>query len=130
MLESIWNGLGVNGWIAWAERSLGLTPHLRFSFEQPFWLWGLVLVPFVLLLGFSWLRRVAPWRRGTAAVLRTVMLTLLILALARPTAWELDERLAVALVVDRSDSMSGVVGAAADQWLQEAQAAARPDDRV
>jgi uncharacterized membrane protein/Mg-chelatase subunit ChlD len=58
------------------------------------------------------------------------MLALLILSLARPTVWETDEHLAVALVIDRSDSMTGVVGAAADQWVQEAQAAARPDDRV
>ena len=58
------------------------------------------------------------------------MLAMLILALARPTVWDADEHLTVALVVDRSDSMSGAVGAAADQWLQEAQAAARPDDNV
>src|SRR5436190_2768507 len=130
MLDSIWTSLGLSGWLEWAEHSLGFTKPLRFSFEQPFWLWGLILIPFVLLLGFSWLRRVAPWRRGTAAILRTLMLTMLLLALARPTLWELDERLAVALVVDRSDSMNGVVGAAANQWLQDAQAAARPDDRV
>lgn len=130
MPESLWNGVDLNGLILWVERSLGLPTHLRFSFEQPLMLWGLVLIPFVLVLGFGWLRRAAAWRRGTAAVIRTLMLALFILALARPTAWELDERLAVALVVDRSDSMAGVVGAAADRWLQEAQAAARPDDRV
>src|SRR5215212_1099355 len=103
MLESILSRLDLSGWVTWAEQSLELSPHLRFSFEQPFWLWGLALIPVVLLLGFSWLRRVAPWRRGTAAVLRTLMLAMLILALARPTAWEADEHLAVALVVDRSD---------------------------
>src|SRR5581483_11391373 len=56
--------------------------------------------------------------------------TLLIIALARPTLWEPDEHLAVALVVDQSDSMTGVVKTAADQWLQAARAAARPNDRV
>ena len=87
-------------------------------------------MPFILLLAGGWLRRAAPWRRGTAIVLRTLILCLLIIAQARPTFWDPDEHLTVALVVDRSESMSGPIRAAADQWLQGALAEARPDDNV
>jgi len=103
---------------------------VRFAFEQPYWLAALVLIPFILLLAAGWLRRAAPWRRGTAIVLRTLILALLIIAQARPTFWDPDEHLTVALVVDRSESMSGPVRAAADQWLQGALAEARPDDNI
>lgn len=104
---------------------------MRFSFEQPYWLAGLLLVlPVLLVGGWPWLRRATPWRRGAAAVIRTLVFALLILALARPTLWEPDEHLAVAFVVDRSESMAGPIRAAADQWLAGALAAARPEDQV
>src|SRR6266536_4399072 len=118
--DSFWTDIGLHG----------PPEHLRFAFEQPFWIWGLLAIPFVLLLAWGWLRRAAAWRRGAAAVTRTLILALLVIALARPTAWEPDEHLAVALVIDRSDSMAGVVGTAADQWLQAARAAAHPNDQV
>jgi secreted protein with Ig-like and vWFA domain/uncharacterized membrane protein len=103
---------------------------VRFAFEQPYWLAALALVPFILLLAGGWLRRAAPWRRGAAIVLRALVLCLLIVAQARPTFYDPDEHLTVALVVDRSESMSGPIRAAADQWLQGALAEARPDDNV
>jgi Mg-chelatase subunit ChlD/uncharacterized membrane protein len=103
---------------------------VRFSFEQPYWLAALILVPFVLMLAGPWLRRAAAWRRGTAIVLRAVILCLMIVALARPTFWDPDEHLTVALVVDRSESMNGPIRAAADEWLQGALAETRPDDNI
>jgi Mg-chelatase subunit ChlD/uncharacterized membrane protein len=103
---------------------------LKFSFEQPYWLLALLLVPFIVLLAGSWLRRAAPWRRSAAVLLRTLVLCLLIIAQARPTFWDPDEHLTVALVVDRSESMSGPIRAAADQWLQGALAESRPDDKI
>src|SRR4051794_34385157 len=136
MLESFLNwlksvGLPVPPDSFWTDIGLhGPPEHLRFAFEQSFWIWGLLGIPVALLLAYPWLRRAAPWRRGAAAVVRTLIFALLIIALARPTAWEPDDHLAVALVVDRSDSMNGVIGAAADQWLLAARAAAHPNDRV
>jgi Mg-chelatase subunit ChlD/uncharacterized membrane protein len=109
---------------------LGLNGPVRFTFEQPYWLFALILVPFIVLLAAGWLRRAAPWRRGTAAILRVLILSLLIIAQARPTFWDPDEHLTVALVVDRSESMSGPIRDAADQWLQGALAQIRPEDKV
>lgn len=109
---------------------LGLNGPVRFTFEQPYWLFALILVPFIVLLAANWLRRAAPWRRGTAVILRTLVLTLLIIAQARPTFWDPDEHLTVALVVDRSESMSGPIRNAADQWLQGAMAQVRPEDKI
>ncbi|MGE3271664.1 MAG: VWA domain-containing protein, partial [Chloroflexota bacterium] len=103
---------------------------MRFAFAQPYWLAALVLVPLVLLLARSWLRRASAWRRVAASVLRVAILALLIVALARPTLYEPDEHLTVALVVDRSESMTGPIRAAADQWLQSALAQLRPEDNV
>jgi hypothetical protein len=103
---------------------------VRFAFEQPYWLAAMVLIPLVLLMARGWLRRAAAWRRGMALVIRTLVLALLIVSLARPTFYDPDEHLTVALVVDRSESMSGPVRAAADQWLQGALAQLRPEDNV
>src|SRR6476659_5094655 len=84
----------------------GLLPSpLKFTFEQPYWLLALILVPFIVSMASGWLRRAALWRRTSAMLLRTLVLTLLILAQARPTFWDPDEHLTVALVVDRSESM-------------------------
>jgi len=113
------------------EMLRGLLPSpLRFTFEQPYWLLALILVPFIVSMASGWLRRAALWRRTSAILLRTLVLTLLILAQARPTFWDPDEHLTVALVVDRSESMSGPIRAAADQWLQGAMAEVRPDDKI
>ncbi|MCC7369734.1 MAG: VWA domain-containing protein [Chloroflexi bacterium] len=103
---------------------------MRFAFEQPYWLAAMVLIPLVLLFARGWLGRAAAWRRGMALILRTLILALLIISLARPTFYDPDEHLTVALVVDRSESMSGPVRAAADQWLQRALGELRPDDNV
>src|SRR5690349_11666474 len=64
---------------------------LRFTFEQPYWLFALILVPFILMLAGPWMRRAAGWRRGTALIVRALVLCLLIVAQARPTLWENDE---------------------------------------
>src|SRR5215217_7980830 len=113
------------------EMLRGLLPSpLRFTFEQPYWLLALILVPFIVSMASGWLQRTAPWRRTSAMVLRMLVLSLLILAQARPIFWDPDEHLTVALVVDRSESMSGPIRAAADQWLQGALAESRPDDKI
>lgn len=103
---------------------------MRFGFDQPYWLWLLALVPLVLLLGRPWLRRIAAWRRGTALVLRTSVLCLLIVALARPSLYWPDQRLSVAFVVDESDSMSGPDRVAAQGWIDQALGGRQPDDKI
>ena len=103
---------------------------MRFGFDQPHWLWLLVLVPIVLLLGRGWLRRLAAWRRGTALVLRSAVLSLLILAIARPSLYWPDSRLSVAFVVDESDSMDEADRAATASWLDQALGGRQPDDKV
>ena len=102
----------------------------RFGFDQPHWLWLLVLVPVVLLLGRGWLRRMAAWRRGTALVLRTLLLSLLIVSLARPSLYWPDSRLSVAFVVDESDSIGEADRAANAAWLDGAMGGRQPDDKV
>jgi Ca-activated chloride channel homolog len=103
---------------------------MRYGFDQPHWLYLLVLVPLVLALGWGWLRRIAAWRRSAAMLLRAAILSLLIVALARPSVYWPDSRLSVAFVVDESDSMDGPDRAAAAAWLEQAMAARQPDDKV
>ena len=103
---------------------------MRFGFDQPHWLWLLALVPIILLLGRGWLRRIVAWRRGTALVLRTLVLSLLILAIARPSLYWPDSRLSIAFVVDESDSMDEADRAAGASWLEQALGGRQPDDKV
>src|SRR3712207_1887075 len=103
---------------------------MRFGFDQPHWLWLLALVPIVLLLGWGWLRRIAAWRRGMALILRTGVLALLILAIARPSLYWPDSRLSLAFVVDESDSMGEEDRAATASWLDQALGGRQPDDKV
>ncbi|MCC6175022.1 MAG: VWA domain-containing protein [Chloroflexi bacterium] len=103
---------------------------MRYAFEQPVWLLLLAGIPVVLLLALRWYRTAAPWRAALAILLRTALLAALILALARPTLWRPDQQVAVAFVVDQSDSMGGPIRAAADGWIQQALGGAQQGDRV
>lgn len=106
---------------------------LRCSFEQPWYLLGLLVVPFVFWRGTfgedkrtvrlklgtvralrSGPRGVRVWLRDLPGVVRTVALTLLILAMARPLnsvvpTTTSDEGIDAVLVLDLSGSMRAVV---------------------
>lgn len=73
-------------------------------FADPVFLWLLLLIPFTWYLGAR-LRAVPPLRRVTILSLRTILILLLVLALARVEFAFRSRDLAVFFVVDQSDSI-------------------------
>jgi Ca-activated chloride channel homolog len=127
---------------AWAIKAWGLVPHIGFLW--PMFLWLLILVPLAVALYVLFLRRrkksalryanlalvksamsAMGWRRHVPPVLMLAALTLLLLAMARPTALVSlpSTRATVMLAMDVSGSMR-----AADvkpSRIEAAQAAAK-----
>ncbi len=103
---------------------------VQLSLERPYWLVLLAFVPVVLALGWPRLRTIGRWRRRVALPARALVFGLLIIALARPVTLTADDSLAVAFVMDESESMAGPTREAAAAWLERALDSAQPDDRV
>lgn len=101
------------------------------DFERPFLL---LLVPVSLALVFgTWKTSrtyMPPTRRRAALAVRLLVVSLLCLALASPLIQLRADQLAVALLLDRSDSMSPAVRDQQEQWLAHAMAAKGPNDAV
>ncbi len=93
---------------------------MPFSFVQPGYLWLLLLLPLLWLLGLSGPWRGASWRRWLSLVLRTVLLVMLTLALAGAQLVTSAVRTTAVFVVDNSDSVSPAARAKADAYIQAA----------
>ena len=83
------------------------------SFEQPLWLWLLVLVPIVIVVSMRALVALEPLRRFAAISIRCAVIVLLTACLAEPMYVKISDKLTVLFLMDRSDSVKGL------QELQE-----------
>src|SRR5919204_4224827 len=104
---------------------------MTIDFERP---WLLLLLP-VALAAVYWLWRTSrtympPLRRKAALVFRATVTTLIVLVLASPTLQLRADQLAVAILLDRSDSISPAARDEQEQWLAKAMAAKSPNDQV
>ena len=98
------------------------------SFSTPLFLLLFLLLPAVIWLGWPSGR----WGRVRGFIslgLRTLILSLLILALAGLELTQAGDKLAVVFLVDASDSMSTEAKAAAAQYVEEAIQEMGPDDQ-
>ncbi len=87
------------------------------TFTNPNALWLLLLLPVFLFIG--WPRLAYRRRRDTASlVLRLILVTLLIIALAGPQVQRIADKLAVVFLIDISDSVSPEMQSAAVQFVQ------------
>ncbi|MEX0675986.1 MAG: VWA domain-containing protein [Pirellulales bacterium] len=77
----------------------------RLAFDNPYYLVLLGLVPVVWLMGLKSLAGLAAWRRGLALLVRSLLVVLVVLALAEIQLVRTSRRLAVLYVVDRSASV-------------------------
>src|SRR6185437_7676251 len=97
---------------------------MTIDFERP---WLLVLVPASLaVVFFLWrtsLTYMPPVRRRASLVLRALVVSLLCLVLASPLIQLRADQLAVAVLLDHSDSISPVARDEQEQWLAKAMAA-------
>jgi Ca-activated chloride channel family protein len=98
------------------------------TFARSGWLWLLVIVPLVALIGYLMGRRQG---LKTASIwLRTAAMALLILALAQPLWSTGASAPATVVVVDRSQSLSGDTSTSVVDWLNSALGSAGSNDRA
>lgn len=100
------------------------------SFSHPTWLVALVLIPLAWLQWTRFAKSLAPGLRGRVALIRSLVLLLLILALAGPRWAHPRPGVDVLLLVDASDSMLMDAEIVAEQYYEELEAHAGPHDRV
>ena len=78
---------------------------LEIGFESPKFLWLLALVPFLWVFSFRSLAGLGPFRRLFAIAFRTVVLVVVILALAETQMLKISEKITVTYLLDQSESI-------------------------
>ena len=78
---------------------------LRIDFDQPWYLLLLLLVPVLWIFSFRTLSGLGPYRRLFALGFRTLVFTLLVLALAGVQLLKVSERVTVLYLLDQSESI-------------------------
>src|SRR5919202_6646889 len=104
---------------------------MSIDFERP---WLLILLPLALAVVYGLWRTsrtyMPPLRRKASLLIRAVVVGLLCLVLAGPTLQLRADQLAVAILLDRSDSISPAAREEEEQWLARAMAAKSTNDEV
>jgi len=100
------------------------------QFEHPGWLLLLVLLAPVWWWSRGARVSLGPVRGVVVPVLRGLLVAALVLALAEPVMLRSNDDLTVAVVLDRSRSITEAELDAAVQWLQQATSARSEDDRL
>src|SRR5688572_14074468 len=78
---------------------------LKIAFDQPWWLLLLLVAPVLWVFSFRTLSGLGPYRRVVALRFRTVVLTLLVMALAGVQLQKISERVTVIYLLDQSESI-------------------------
>src|SRR5436190_9108883 len=79
--------------------------NVNIAFDQPWWLLLLLLVPVLWIFSFRTLSGLGPYRRLFALGFRTLVFTLLVLALAGVQLQKVSERVTVLYLLDQSESI-------------------------
>src|SRR5262245_66578273 len=79
--------------------------NFTIAFDQPWWLLLLLLVPVLWIFSFKSLSGLGPYRRIFALLFRTVVFTLLVLALAGVQLQKISDRVTVIYLLDQSESI-------------------------
>ncbi|HEX5416666.1 MAG TPA: VWA domain-containing protein [Chloroflexota bacterium] len=93
---------------------------MSITFDYPMALWLLVLVPVLYLIGRYGTAYLPRTVRRAAIVVRLLLATALILAIAQPVLHRASDLLSVAFVVDQSASTAVGQSSAANAWLAQA----------
>ena len=102
---------------------------LPFSFEEPKWLWLCLLVPALVLVSLRSLAGLDPVRRVLAMTVRSLVIVVLAMALARIVKVTENDDLTVLFLMDRSNSVDKLQREV-EQYIHDVSKKARPDDRV
>lgn len=102
----------------------------QLSFSQPWWLLACVgVIPLIWLARHS-LVYLNPVRRYLTIILRVLVITVLILLLARPLLVEENKNLALITVIDRSQSIPATLQEQALAYLDEAMLTKKPTEQL
>jgi uncharacterized membrane protein len=93
--------------------------NLKIAFDQPWWLLLLVLVPVLWIFSFRSLSGLGPNRRLFALLFRTVVFTLLVLALAGIQLQKISDRVTVIYLLDQSESIPKLVREAMLEYVMK-----------
>jgi uncharacterized membrane protein/Mg-chelatase subunit ChlD len=80
-------------------------PNITIAFDQPWWLVLLLLIPVLWVFSFQSLSGLGPYRRIFALLFRTIVFTLLVLALAGVQLQKISDRMTVIYLLDQSESI-------------------------
>lgn len=92
---------------------------LKIAFDQPWWLLLLVVEPILWILSFNTLSALGPYRRIFALLFRSVVFTLLVLALAGIQLQKISDRVTVIYLLDQSESIPKLTREAMLQYVTE-----------
>ncbi len=93
--------------------------NVKIAFDQPWWLLLLLLVPVLWIFSFRSLSGLGPYRRIFALLFRTVVFTLLVLALAGVQLQKISDRVTVIYLLDQSESIPKLTREAMLQYVME-----------
>src|SRR5947207_9072631 len=93
--------------------------NLKIAFDQPWWLLLLLLVPVLWIFSFRILSGLGPYRRIFALLFRTVVFTLLVLALAGVQLQKISDRVTVIYLLDQSESIPKLTREAMLQYVRD-----------
>jgi len=102
---------------------------LPFEFEQPTWLWLVLLVPLLAVASWRSLAGLDPVRRIAALVVRGALVVLVVCCLAGVQRVQRNKDLTVMFLMDRSHSVEGLQ-AFQDEFIREASLEVPPNDRL
>lgn len=100
------------------------------SFEQPAYLFLLVVIPLLIAVSFRSLSGLGSIRRTLAIVIRCAVVALMVLALAGAVVIRTNDFVSVIFLLDRSHSIPRDVQRDGFEFIREAQAGLKPDDSL
>ncbi len=102
---------------------------LPFGFDQPGWLWLILLTPLLILTSLRSLAGLDPLRKTLALLIRSALIVLMAACLAGIQSVRRNDALTVMFLMDRSHSVTTLVDAQ-EQFVRESIEAIRKNDRV
>ncbi len=110
--------------------SMTLALSWSISFDRPEWLWLLAVIPLIVVVSRRSLAGLDRQRRIVAVALRSVVIALLALALARIEYVKRNDHVAVMFVLDKSRSIPEDLRLAAQAYVRKVALDADRDDRI
>src|SRR5262245_27113920 len=109
-----------------------MTMPYSLAFDSPHWLWLLLALPVLWVMSYRSLAGLGRVRRIVALAVRSLVVTLVVCALAEPNLVRKSERMTVIYLVDQSRSVPRTTREAMIDYVKKASSPPfrKPDDRA